>query len=154
VILGKIAMNLPTEEELQQWTAGKKHSLLVIDDKAEEIGTNPLCEALFTRLSHHLAMSVVFLVQSGALQGKHAQTINRNTHTNILMRSPREYFYLRSLGTALNKYKLIREAYENACTEQAFGYLCIESHPQANPEYQLRTSIFPSDQVCIVYKDS
>ena len=133
---------LPSEEELRYWTVGKNHSLLVIDNKAEETGTNPLYEVLITRLSHHLSMSVVLLVQSGAMQGKFSHPINRNTHMNILMRTPREFFILRSIGTALNKYKLIREAYESACNEQMFGYLCIESHLQANAEYQLRTSIF------------
>jgi hypothetical protein len=145
--------SLPTEEELRLWTKDAPHSLLIVDDKASQIGHSQLCENLFLRLSHHLGITVCYLLQNGALQGRYAQSITRNTHTNVIMRSAREGYYIRSLGMLLNSYRMLKECYADVCKSKLFSYLVVDTHPLSNTEFRFRTQVFPNDPVPIIYKE-
>jgi len=52
---------------------GKKPVLLIIDDLMDETDSN--VEKLFTRMSHHRNISILFITQNMFPKNKHARTI-------------------------------------------------------------------------------
>ena len=141
--------NLPTEEELKSLVKGCKHSLLVCDDMIREIGSNGFICDVFTRLSHHLKLSTILLVQNLSMPGKYNSTLCRNAHVSILMKSAREAYGIRTLGVQLNDYHNLLAAYKNA-TQEPYSYLVCDTHPNSNSDYRYRTEIFPDDENCVI----
>ena len=144
--------SLPSEDELKALVKGCKHSLLVCDDMIREIGSNGFICDVFTRLSHHLNLSTILLVQNLSLPGKYNSTLCRNAHVSVLMKSAREAYGIRTLGVQLNDYHNLLAAYKDA-TQEPYSYLVCDTHPNSNPNFKYRTQIFPNDKYCvIVYK--
>lgn len=136
--------NMPTEDELTDLTRDKKHSLLICDDMMSDIASNSFMRDVFTRLSHHLRMSTILLLQNMTNPGKHHSTLCTNVHVSVLMKSPREAFTLRTLGMQLGDYKNLKCAYEDA-TQDPYSYLVCDTHPNGNSKFKYRTKIFPDD---------
>ena len=137
---------IPTEEELSEATQDSAHALLIIDDAMEDIlNDNPICQALATRLSHHLQCSVVFCTQSGQLPGKYGGLISKNVHNSIVMRSPKESFFLRTLGTQLGEFPLLKAAYSDSTGSSLHSYLAICLHPTRHPDLRYCGCVLPDD---------
>lgn len=143
--------SLPSEEELRTMIEGNPHSLFVCDDMLTEIGNNPFISEVFTRLSHHLRVSTILLLQNLSLPSKFHSTISRNAHVSVLMKSPREAYTIRSLGMQLGDYHNLLQAYRDA-TRSPYSYLVCDTHPNANQLYRYRTQIFPDEEGVIVYR--
>ena len=141
---------LPTEEELAKKVSGHTHSILVADDKLAEINNSDYASELFTRLSHHLGISTVLLLQNATLQGKGSSDIAKNCHYNVLMRSARDRNFIKSLGVCLNDYRNLMFAYNDA-TKDPWSYLVVDTHPRSNPELRYYSHIFPDDREMIAY---
>ena len=144
---------LPTEEELSSMVRGHEHSILVADDKMSEINNNNHAGDLFTRLSHHLGISTVLLLQNATLQGKASSDVAKNCHYNVLMRSARDRNFIKSLGICLNDYRNLMYAYNDA-TKEPWSYLVVDTHPRSNPELRYYSHIFPDDRELIAYLES
>jgi len=144
---------LPTEEELLELTSFHKHSLFVADDKMEELMNNKFGSDLFTRNSHHYGITTILVLQNCSSPGKYKSNIMKNTHYSILLRSPRDFNSVRSLGIQIGDFKNLVQCYEEA-TSQRWGYLCCDTHPISDPQLRYRTAIFPDDEMSIVYKTS
>ena len=54
---------LPNNEEVEQYSEGVNHTLLVLDDMMLKIGQSEDCVNLFTVTSHHCNISVIFLTR-------------------------------------------------------------------------------------------
>jgi hypothetical protein len=67
---------------------GKFRILLFIDDLMNEANQN-VCN-LFTKLSHHRNVSVVFITQNLFHRNRHIRTMNLNTHYLVLFKNPRD----------------------------------------------------------------
>jgi hypothetical protein len=65
---------------------GKFRILLIIDDLMNEANQN-VCN-LFTKLSHHRNVSVVFITQNLFHRNRHIRTMNLNTHYLVLFKNP------------------------------------------------------------------
>ena len=141
--------NMPTEEELTNITGDKKHSLLICDDMMSDIASNSFIRDVFTRLSHHLRISTILLLQNVNAPGKHHSTLCTNVHVSVLMKSPREAYTLRTLGMQLGDYKNLKSAYEDA-TQEPFSYLVCDTHPNGNSKFKYRAKIFPDDSDGVV----
>lgn len=136
---------LPDEKELNDLVKGSSHTLLIVDDALDALN-NSICQDLCVRLSHHLRMSVVFSAQTGSLKGRFGPTITKNIHNNVIMRSPKEHFYVRNLGLTLGCYTLLRKAYDDATGSELYTYLNVCSHPRRSRDLQFSTNIFPDDK--------
>ena len=123
---------------------------MICDDMLSELSNNSFIMALFTRLSHHYNLSTILMLQNHTIAGKSSGVLNKNVHYNLLLRSPRDSYSLRSIGMQLNDYKNLMTAYKDATLEQ-YSYLLIDSHPKSDPNIRYKTKIFPTDQFCIVY---
>lgn len=142
---------VPSEEELTNSLQHSKHALIVVDDALEDIKDNPLCQALATRIAHHLKASVVFCSQTGQLPGKYGPTIAKNVHNAVVMNSPKENFYLRQLGIQLGQYQVLKQAYRDATKQGAYSYLCVCLHPLRCTDYRYCSSVFPGETT-VIYK--
>lgn len=143
--------DIPSEQHIQEIMKSKKHGIYVADDKASEITTNPFFVDLLVRYAHHHRLSTCLIVQDASMPGKFKSVLGKNFHVNVLMTSPRDRGYLRSLGIMMNDYKCIMEAYDDSCCKP-HTYLIVDTHPNANPQLKYRSQIFPTDEYCVVYQ--
>ena len=129
---------------------GRKRDLLIVDDLMNEADQN-VCD-LFTKLSHHRNVSVVFISQNLFHKNKNIRTMNLNTHYIILFKNPRDAGQVATLARQMypRKSKFVVEAYEDA-TKEPYGYLLIDLKPDTDEKYRIRTKIFPDDERQYVY---
>ena len=116
-------------------------NVLIIDDLMDEITLD--VKKLFTKKSHHKSISVIFIVQNLFVENKYMRDISRNTHYFAMMKSlsnsqQMDFLARRLFGRKAQNAVII---FEHA-TRRNFSYLIIDSHPQSDKKYQLRTRIF------------
>ena len=143
---------LPNREDLESWgiqTNGLK--LLILDDLLQKASQNSDIVDLFCQYSHHLNFSVFFVTQNLFSQGKQFRTISLNAHYFILFKNQRDQTQIQTLGKQIftGETKFFMDAYHKA-TNKKYGYLLLDLSPHSNPQYKLRTNIFP-DQITTAY---
>jgi hypothetical protein len=123
---------------------GTEPVLLIIDDLMSE--TNNSVENIFTKMSHHRNMSVVYITQNMFPKNKHARTISLNSHYMILFKNPRDAGQFATLARQMypDGSKFAVEAFKDA-TEVPFGYLLVDLKPDTDEKHRLRTNIFPGE---------
>lgn len=123
------------------------NALLVIDDLMGELSSNSKMNALFTKMSHHRSISVIFIVQNIFHKGKEMRDISLNSHYMVLFKNPRDRSQIMHLGRQLypRKTKFFQEVYEDA-TLKPFTYLFIDLKPDTCESLRLRTGFFPGDK--------
>lgn len=129
---------------------GRFRVLLIVDDLMNEADQN-VCN-IFTKLSHHRNMSVVFVTQNLFHRNRHVRTMNLNTHYLVLFKNPRDAGQVATLARQMypGKSKFVVEAYKDA-TKEPYGYLLIDLRPETDENYRIRTNIFPDDERQYVY---
>ena len=130
---------------------GKEPTLLIIDDLMNE--TNESVSAIFTKISHHRNVSVVYITQNMFPKNKHAHTISLNSHYMILFKNPRDAGQFATLARQMypSGSKFAIEAFKDA-TDAPFGYLLIDMKPDTDEKHRLRTNIFPGELTCVYIK--
>lgn len=146
---------LPAKEDLEMWSNGKDHSVLVLDDlMAKCSSSQDICD-LFTVFSHHMNFTVFFLVQNLFSGGKQFRTISLNSHQFILFKNQRDELQIKIFAKQVfpDEMKYFMSAYKKA-TSTKFGYLYVNLSPSLSGEeealYRLRTRILPGETT-IVY---
>jgi hypothetical protein len=129
---------------------GRQRVLLIIDDLMNEADQN-VCN-LFTKLSHHRNVSVVFITQNLFHKNKFVRTMNLNTHYVVMFKNPRDAGQVAILARQMypGKSQFVVEAFEDA-TKEPYGYLLIDLRPDTDDRYRIRTKIFPDDPRQYVY---
>lgn len=69
---------LPSKEEIEQYTEGVNHTIVVLDDLMLQAAQSQDCVHLFTVTSHHRNVTTVMLSQNLYPLGKYARTISLN----------------------------------------------------------------------------
>ncbi len=135
---------LPTEEDIKEFCP----QLVIIDDLMTEVGGNKKLSSLFTKGSHHLGISVVFIVQNMFHKGSEMRTISLNSHYLILMKNPRDRSQITHLGRQLypTQGKFFQEAFNDA-TSKPYGYLCVDLTPSTPDKFRVRTRITPEESI-------
>lgn len=127
---------IPNLDEIKQF----KPNLIVLDDLMDDV-SNEIKE-LFTRGSHHMNISIIFIVQNIFNQNKQMRTICLNAHYIVLTKGLRNTQQISLLGKQIfSKSKELIEVFKHA-TSRPFGYLILDLHPQTKDEFRLRTRIF------------
>ena len=142
----KCVQGLPMEE-IEAFSEGPEHKMIVLDDLMSQVVSHPGAELLFTQGSHHKNMTVLFISQNLFSQGKCARTIALNTHFLVLFRNFRDKAQVMHFGRQLypERWKGFMEAYDDA-TQQRYGYLVVDMSPHTEDDrMRLRTSIFPGE---------
>jgi hypothetical protein len=129
---------------------GRQRVLLIIDDLMNEADQN-VCN-LFTKLSHHRNVSVVFITQNLFHKNKFVRTMNLNTHYVIMFKNPRDAGQVAILARQMypGKSQFVVEAFEDA-TKEPYGYLLIDLRPDTDDRCRIRTKIFHDDPRQYVY---
>jgi hypothetical protein len=129
---------------------GRQRVLLIIDDLMNEADQN-VCN-LFTKLSHHRSVSVVFITQNLYHRNRFVRTMNLNTHYIVMFKNPRDANQVTTLARQMypGRSKFMVEAFKDA-TKNPYGYLLIDLKPETDERYRIRTNIFPDDDRQYVY---
>jgi len=130
---------------------GSVPTLLILDDLMSE--TNQLVTNIFTKISHHRNISVIFLTQNVFDKNKYARTISLNAHYLVLFKNPRDATQFATLARQMypNTWKFALESYQDA-TSASYGYLLIDLKPEQDERCRLRTNIFPGEQQYVYVK--
>ena len=124
-------------------------NVVVLDDLMIEAVNNKEITNLFTRISHHLNISVIFIIQNLFVQGREVRNISMNAHYHILFKNKRDREQTSRFGRQLlgKGFGAFFEWAFSKATSRLFGYLVIDNHPRSKEEYQLRSYIFPWENV-------
>jgi len=121
---------------------GKRPSLLIIDDLMDSV--NKFVANIFTKISHHRNLSVVYVYQNLFDKSKYHRTISLNSHYIMLLRNPRDTQPVANLARQIfaSDWYVATDAYRKATREQ-YRYLLFDLHPSTEDRLRLRTNIFP-----------
>ena len=119
---------------------GAHRTLLILDDLMQE--TDDRVTKIFTKLSHHADMSVLYLTQNLFYGGKQNRTITLNAHYLFLFKNPRDAAQVGYLARQIfsQRSKFLVEAYQDA-TEKPYTYLCIDLKPDTEEKLRIRGNI-------------
>ena len=130
----------------------KDNTLFIIDDLMSECSNDKRLSMLFTKGSHHLNLSVIFITQNFFCKGSQIRDVSLNSHYMILFKNRRDLSQIMHLGRQLypGKSKFFQEAYENA-TRKPYSYLVIDLRNETPENARLRTRILPGE-IQYIYK--
>jgi hypothetical protein len=77
-------------DDISSLTTGHENSLIVLDDLMSQCSSDQRAVDLFTRGSHHMGVSVLYLTQNLFPPGKLSRTISLNSHYMLIFRNPRD----------------------------------------------------------------
>jgi hypothetical protein len=119
-----------------------KPHIIVIDDMMTEMTKNAELSDLFTKGSHHLDVSVIFIVQNIFHQGKEMRNISLNSQYMILMKSFRNNSQIKQLEYQIfgEKTKTFQKIYSDA-TSKPYSYLLLDLKPDTPDKFRFRTRI-------------
>lgn len=118
-----------------------KNRWLIIDDLMDEEGGKTSSNALYTKHSHHMNISVFFIVQN--LFHKAIRTVSINSHYMFLFKNPRAMSSVQHLGSQLfpNTGGFFVEAFRDA-TEKPFSYLFVDMKQETDERMRVRAGFF------------
>ena len=132
-----------------------KPDMIIIDDLMTELSNNPELSALFTKKSHHLNISVIFITQNIFPQGKEMRNVSLNTTYIFLMKAIRDKSQIVRFAAqyAPKKTQEFMAAFEDA-TKEPYSYLLIDMSRTCPEELRLRTNVDHrvKDQHIVCYK--
>lgn len=131
---------LPSEDEIKELSP----QLIVIDDLMTELGNDAKLANLFTKGSHHLNISVIFIAQNIFHQGSQMRTISLNCHYLLILKNPRDKRQIIALSSQIfpNNSKYFIEAYNDATSVQ-YGYIRVDLKQDTPDKYRIQTNIIP-----------
>ena len=130
-----------------------KPDLIVIDDLMKEVGDDPRMSALFTKVSHHLGVSVIFIVQNLFHQSKEMRTISLNSHYFVLLKNPRDNLQLQLFGRQLfpGKTTYFKDSIQEAL-RKPFSHVILDMTSSCPENMRIRQKINQgSDPAFLVY---
>ena len=130
---------------------GKEPVLLIIDDLMNE--SEECVEKIFTKMSHHRNISIVYITQNIFPKNKHARTISLNSHYMVLFKNPRDAgqfaVFARQMYPGGSQFAV--EAFKDA-TSTPYAYLLVDMKPETDEKHRLRANIFPDELTCVYIK--
>ena len=119
-----------------------KPNIIVIDDLMNEVCDSRDMSNLFTKVSHHMNISVIFIVQNMFKKGKEIRDIRLNCHQLIILKSPQDMFQVQTMGRQIfpSSTKSFNEAYEDA-TKQPHSYLNIDCSPSCPDMFRMKSRL-------------
>lgn len=117
----------------------EKPDIIIIDDLMSEAGEDKRLTALFTKGSHHMSISVCYLIQNLFFKGKESRTISLNASHIVAMRNPRDKLQLQVLGRQIfpQRSKFFNAVLDSALSEP-FSHLLIDLSPSCPDDLRLR----------------
>ena len=134
-------------DDIGSLTGGHENSLIVLDDLMSQCSSDQRAVDLFTRGSHHMGVSVLYLTQNLFPPGKLSRTISLNSHYMLIFRNPRDSLGVSTLAKQMfpKHTGYLLEAFHDA-TSRPYGYLVIDCHQLTPENMRLRTNILPEER--------
>lgn len=122
----------------------KKPRLVIIDDMMRESDESVV--DLFTKHSHHLSVSAIFICQNIFYKGKGQRDISLNSHYIVAYKNPRDRIQFTTLARQIcpQNAAYMKEIFEDA-TAESYGYLVMDLTQTTPDHLRYRTKIFPED---------
>lgn len=119
-------------------------TLIILDDLMAECGDDERLTYLFTKASHHLNMTVIFITQNLFHKGKEMRTVSLNSHYLILFKNRRDMSQINHLGRQLypSQSQFFQEVFDDA-TKKPFSYLLVDIRNETPERMRLRTQVLP-----------
>ena len=127
---------------------GKKRTLLIIDDLLSE--TDAKVTKIFTKGSHHLNCSVIYVSQNLFNKGMENRNICLNTHYLVLFKNPKDSAQIVYLSRQIlpDTIKYFKESFADA-TPFPCGYLLIDLRTTTPNLLRFLTDIFSDDRTVV-----
>ena len=143
----KFKNNIPSQSDINSFAEDGKHGIIVIDDNMSRAGKSQEVEDLFTKGSHHMKITTIFISQNMFNSSPKNRTISLNSQYMVIMKNPRACSQLNTLAQQLfgkGKSNVLCAVYIDVM-KTPYNYFIIDLHPGSNAEYMLRTQVFPNE---------
>ena len=113
------------------------HLMTSTDDRVVDI---------FTKISHHRNLSVVYLTQNFFYKNKQTCTLSLNSYYIVLFKNECDATQVANLARQMypGKSTFMIEAFKTA-TSAPYGYLLMDLKQETDDKLRLKTGIFPGD---------
>ena len=121
-----------------------KARILILDDLMNQ--QNEDFVELFTRISHHNNVTVIYITQNLFNGRKGTRDMSLNAHYIVFFKNPRDKNQITYLARQVfpENPKYLQESYVDA-TKIPHGYLLIDLTQATNDNFRIRTNIFNGD---------
>ena len=135
---------IPEETMMKKWFPCG--GLLILDDLMEEGSKDKNVLDLFTKLSHHQGITVIYLSQDLFPPSKYAKTISRNAHYVVAFKNPHDQLDIKNLLLQAypHKWQPVLEVFTNT-TSRPYGYLLLDVHPSSSDERRILSHLLKSE---------
>ena len=131
-----------------------RDSLLCFDDTCDFIPDSNWLRLLYTRRSHHLAISCCILIHHLHTKAlPFFREIALQTHITILLSSPRCLDSVEIFARQVFKreWQAFMDLYANQVENKRFSYLLLDHSPRQNSLFRIRNNIFSFEQPLTIY---
>jgi hypothetical protein len=130
-----------------------KNSLVVLDDLMIESANNCAITNLFTKVSHHQNIFVIYITQNYFTQCKQSTNRRRNTQYLALFKNPADLSQIRILAGKMfpANPRFLTDVYADA-TRYPHAYLLIDLRQETDENLRVRTKILPHEIPMVTYK--
>lgn len=124
-----------------------KPDVVVIDDLMNQVVNEKGMSDLFTKKSHHLNISVIFIVQNIFKKGSEMRDIRLNSHQIILLKNPQDALQVQMMGRQIfpGDSKVFNEVFRDA-TRKPYTYLNIDCSPQCPDKFRLKSRLTKTER--------
>ena len=131
-------------------------SILVLDDLMTEVKDNPSITNLFTRVTHHKNVFVIFITQNFFTHCKENISQRRNCQYVCLFKNPADSSEIRSISLKMypSNSKFLIRAFKDATSRHPHGYLMVDLRQETEEDLRVRTNILPHELPMTVYKQN
>ena len=135
-----INCNLTYREGIPDVSELEGYDVIVLDDMMEQVMVDKRASALFTRVSHHMNISVIFLTQNLFCQGKQARNINLNAQYFVFFLNFRDKRQIAHVARQVYDcdYKAFLSAFSKATKRQDHGYLWCDLSNNGKDELRIK----------------
>lgn len=146
----KFIEGFPESDIISMFPKKYKNSCLIIDDLMLEIENSTVLQNLYTKLSHHLRISIILVTQNLFQNTSVMRTVHRNLQLMFLTKSVRDVSMIRILGQQMypNQSKYFLDAYRQATTPK-YGFFVIDMRIDTPQEFRLRSGFFVEDDIYV-----
>ena len=128
--------------------SNEQRNILVLDGQIGIAGSSSSVADLFTNVSHHRNLTVIYLVQNVYNHGKSQRIISLNSHYSVVFSNGREASQFRIMAYQIcsNDGRWLVDSFTNA-TFKPYGYLVLDHYPSTPEDQKVTTNILPRDQL-------
>jgi hypothetical protein len=123
----------------------KEETLLVLDDLMHEAKDDRVSK-IFTKISHHNSVSVLFLTQNLFHKSEQSRTIALNSHYLVLFKNPRDASQISHLARQMypRNWKFLVDAFQDA-TSTPYSYLLLDLKSDTEENQRVRANVFTGE---------